>query len=203
MLNTSYIVASALTPQVGTCTTNGNDPNLPFTNNRTLGGNHDLAGNALKDGATDYLFDVENRIKTSTRIVGSVTTAVTYKYDGEGRRVRKEVSGGASTNFVYDAAGRLLAEYNSQAYPESGTRFRIPDHLGSTRLLFDASGTVQQRFDFLPFGEELLTSSRTTGLKYGLASPVKQRFSGQMRDAVTNLDYFNARYLSPHQGRCT
>ena len=32
---------------------------------------------------------------------------------------------------------------------------------------------------------------------------MKQRFTGQMRDAETNLDYFNARYLSSHQGRFT
>jgi RHS repeat-associated protein len=201
MLNTSYIVASALTPQVGSCTTNGNDPNLPFTNNRTNIGNQDQAGNVRWDGATTYAFDAENRITNSTRTVGSITTAVTYKYDGDGRRVRVEVTGGASTNFVYDAGGKLLAEYNSQNYPESGTRFRIGDHLGSTRLLFDLSGNILQRFDYLPFGEELLTSSRTTALKYGVASILKQRFTGQMRDAETNLDYFNARYLSPNQGR--
>jgi len=153
------------------------------------------------DGATTYTFDTENRITNSTRTIGSLTTAVNYKYDGDDRRVRVEVTGGASTNFVYDAGGKLLAEYNSQNYPESGTRFRIGDHLGSTRLLFDTSGNVLQRFDYLPFGEELLTSSRTTALKYGVASIVKQRFTGQMRDGETNLDYFNARYLSPNQGR--
>ena len=201
MLNTSYIVASALTPQVGSCTTNGNDPNLPFANNRTNNGNHDDAGNVRWDGATTYAFDAENRITNSTRTVGSISTIVNYKYDGDGRRVRVEVTGGASTNFVYDSGGKLLAEYNSQNYPESGTRFRIGDHLGSTRLLFDTSGNVLQRFDYLPFGEELLTSSRTTTLKYGVASSVKQRFTGQMRDGETNLDYFNARYLSPNQGR--
>jgi RHS repeat-associated protein len=201
MLNPSYIVASALTPQVGSCTTNGNDPNLPFTNNRTNNGNHDAAGNVRWDGATTYAFDAENRITNSTRTVGSISTIVNYKYDGDGRRVRVEVTGGASTNFVYDAGGKLLAEYNSQNYPESGTRFRIGDHLGSTRLLFDLSGNILQRFDYLPFGEELLTSSRTTALKYGVASILKQRFTGQMRDAETNLDYFNARYLSPNQGR--
>jgi len=158
-------------------------------------------GNVRWDGATTYAFDAENRITSSSHTVGSISTAVTYKYDGDGRRVRVEVTGGASTNFVYDAGGKLLAEYNSQNYPESGTRFRIGDHLGSTRLLFDASGNVLQRFDYLPFGEELLTSSRTPALKYGVASIVKQRFTGQMRDAETNLDYFNARYLSPNQGR--
>jgi YD repeat-containing protein len=133
MLNTSYIVASALTPQVGSCTTNGNDPNLPFTNNRTNIGNHDAAGNVRWDGATTYAFDAENRITNSTRTVGSISTIVNYKYDGDGRRVRVEVTGGASTNFVYDAGGKLFAEYNSVAYPESGMRFRKGDHLGAHR----------------------------------------------------------------------
>lgn len=32
-------------------------------------------------------------------------------YDGEGRRVRKEVAGQATTVFVYDAFGQLAAEY--------------------------------------------------------------------------------------------
>ena len=201
MLNTSYIVASALTPQVGSCTTNGNDPNLPFTNNRTNNGNHDAAGNVRWDGATTYTFDAENRITNSTRMVGSLTTAVNYKYDGDGRRVRVEVTGGANTNFVYDAGGKLLAEYSTQAYPESGhplPRRRPP---GFYAAAFGSLRQHLQRFDYLPFGEELLTSSRTTALKYGVASIVKQRFTGQMRDGETNLDYFNARYLSPNQGR--
>src|SRR5206468_1038430 len=81
-------------------------------------------------------YDGENRVVGTTVTLGSGTTttstAVTYRYDGEGRRVVKEA--GAATAYVYDAAGSLAAEYGGVS-SLAGTVYVTADHLGSTRLV--------------------------------------------------------------------
>ena len=61
-----------------------------------------------------------------------------------GRRVKK-VAGSVTTVYVYDAFGKLAAEYASPgpAQPPPCERcFLTADHLGSTRLLTDETGAV-------------------------------------------------------------
>jgi len=134
-----------------------------------------------------------------------VTTS--YVYDGDGRRVQKTV-GSTKTTFVYDAQGHLAAEYGGPTNPLSGTTYLTDDHLGSTRLVTNATGTALQRFDYAPFGEEL-----TVGID-GRAAPystnqyptatldgTSEKFTSKERDSETGLDFFGARYFSGAQGR--
>lgn len=53
-----------------------------------------------------------------------------YVYDGGGQRVRK-VSGAQVTVFVYDAGGKLVAEYSNQVN-YGGTSYLTQDMLSST-----------------------------------------------------------------------
>jgi len=126
------------------------------TNNRLIADTPDAAGNVLMDANMGTMtYDGENRLLTFTPPnSGAITT---YDYDGEGRRVRKTQTGGtsSSTAYVYDAAGQLTAEYSTATNPDAGTRYMTQDHLGSTRLVTTASGTVAQRLDYLPFGMTL------------------------------------------------
>jgi RHS repeat-associated protein len=117
---------------------------------------------------------------------------------------------GAVTTFVYDAFGNLAAEYGGIAPPMGGTEYVTADALGSTRLVM--SGTQAERHDFQPYGDEITVDSGTwrTGVPgylnslnlYGTGT-MRQRFTGQERDAETGLDYFQARYFSGVQGRFT
>jgi len=63
--------------------------------------------------------------------------------------------GSTTTVFVYDAGGRLAAEYGGPANPLSGTTYLTGDHLGSTRMVTNAAGAVVSRYDYAPLGEEL------------------------------------------------
>ena len=66
----------------------------------------------------------------------------------------------------------------------------------------DPVGNVVSRHDFLPFGEELVSSTlRTPALGYGTADDVRQRFTGKERDSESGLDYFGARYYGSSMGR--
>ncbi len=116
------------------------------------------------------------------------------------------------TNYVYDAFGNLAAEYAVSGHLQSPACTRcylIVDHLGSTRALTDGTtGSVVERHDYLPFGEEIYagTGGRTAAQGYlSIPDPIKmrQRFTGKERDAETSLDFFEARYFSGAQGRFT
>jgi RHS repeat-associated protein len=100
--------------------------------------------------------------------------------------------------------GNLAAEYGPGE--TGGTQYVSVDHLGSTRLVTDASGQPEERHDYLPFGEELFAGvgGRTEAMKYPAADTgVRLKFTGKERDAETGLDYFGARYFSGAQGRFT
>jgi RHS repeat-associated protein len=168
------------------------------------------AGNLASIGSYTFSYDGENRMVTST-LAGTTTT---YAYDGEGRRVQK-IATSRTTTFVYDAQGQLAAEYESAPASEPcATCWVTVDHLGSTRLLTDASGNPKEQHDYLPFGEEIFAGSggRTTAQGYlsaGTPEGVNTLFTGKERDAETvssamqGLDYFGARYFSAAQGRFT
>jgi RHS repeat-associated protein len=172
-------------------------------------------------GGIALAYDVENR-QTSNTVSG--LRRELYAYDGEGRRVQhvhQVYSGGsynttATTVYVYDAKGRLAAEYGAQSSSAScGTCYLTTDALGSSRLMTDSSGAVVARYDYLPFGQEIFASGPTGrgGVLCGSVScyatgsesayAVNQKFTGKERDAETGLDYFGARYLSSAQARFT
>jgi RHS repeat-associated protein len=67
------------------------------------------------------------------------------------------------------------------------------DPLGSVRVVFDQSGSVIARADYLPFGEEVAAPGPTPA----------ERFTGQARDGEVGLDYLHARMFSPRLGRFT
>jgi RHS repeat-associated protein len=173
------------------------------TNSRLTGSNYgyDLAGNQTTYGGWALTYDAENRLKSSQPSAGTLTT---YAYDGDGRRVKK-TTGATSTWFIYDASGQLAAEYGGTAPPETGTHYLTTDHLGSTRLVLNASGAVESRHDYLPFGEEIPGSvGGRSAAGYKIPSFLRQKFTGKERDEAANeagLDYFLARYYASPQGR--
>ena len=111
-------------------------------------------------------------------------------YDGAGHRVEKTGPSG-TTIYVYDAMGQLAAEHSTVANTSPCTTCYVTrDHLGSTRLVTDASANVVGRHDFLPFGEELSASTAGRTSQWGPGSDtVNQKFTGQIRDAETGEDY--------------
>jgi len=164
-----------------------------------MGATYDAAGNQLAIGGYGFTYDAENRQKTST--IDSATT--TYFYDGEGRRVKKLLPNGDQTLFIYDAMGQLAAEYTTDQFAHSGTRYLTVDHLGSIRAVTSQEKTVLARRDYLPFGEEIPPPLGGRTSVWAADAGFLQKFTGKERDAETVLDYFGARYFSGAQGRFT
>ncbi|MFN6965301.1 MAG: RHS repeat domain-containing protein, partial [Pyrinomonadaceae bacterium] len=109
---------------------------------------------------------------------------------------------GEVTIFVYDASGRSIAEYSTvvESVENAKVAYLTADHLGSPRINTDRDGNVTSRRDFHPFGEEIYTAQRTTGLSYD-ADTVRKQFTGYERDAETDLDFAQARYFRSRLGR--
>jgi RHS repeat-associated protein len=166
--------------------------------NRLIGYLYDEAGNQRQDSSGRLLeYDAENRLKRLN------SGAAIYTYDGDGRRVTKAV-GSATTVFIYDVAGRLIAECDStQSGSSTVTKYVTADHLGSTRVVTGSNGTAVARYDYLPFGEEMGAGvgARTTAMGYGGNDLTRQKFTSKERDAESKMDYFGARYYLNTEGR--
>jgi RHS repeat-associated protein len=191
----------------GNMTPSGNPapPTVSFNgNNQIVGQTYDQKGNQLTVNGNTLFYDYENRILYET---DGVTHGVeTYVYDGNGQRVQKYGSGGTPrTVFVYDAMGQMAAEYSTMANTSPCvTCYLSPDHLGTTRLLTDQSGSVVARHDYLPFGEEVQASQFGRNVHWGAGNDsVNQKFTGKQRDSESGLDYFGARYYGSTLGRFT
>ena len=209
-----------------------NNPTASPANNRftSAGYSYDMAGNLKCDalhlcalgGETSapsldvnmayFDYDAENRmVRAGSGGRSYADGGTSYTYNGEGRRVRKAVTGGEVTVFVYDTLGRAVAEYSNQV-EYKGTRYLTQDQMGSTRVVTDSqqnahsiNGAGGSRHDYFPFGEKEKagTGGRTTDQGYAVADSVRQGFTGYEADGETQLNYAKARYQSPSLGRFT
>ena len=185
-------------PLMPTATTNFSSS----TNRLTLtGARYDNAGNLTATSLGDTLkYDAENRLKSYT--YRNATT--NYKYGPEGRRVQK-VTPTVTETYVYDAFGKLAAEYSTAAPSSGGTYYRTTDHLGSTRLVTKQDKSDADCYDYAPFGEEIPNTlgNRSSNACFAASFDGRHRFTGKERDDESDLDYFLARYFGASLGRFT
>lgn len=158
------------------------------------------AGNMASDNrasAPDLGFSYNERGRISKLTRGGATRA-TYAYAADGARASKKV-GGTTTHFLYDEAGRLLAEHNGATgavireylYLEDGTPlaqvqggivyYLHSDQLGTPLQITNAAKTVVGDRVQQPFGETISTSG-------AVATPL--RFPGQYFDTEDG-NYYN------------
>ncbi len=169
--------------------------------NQISGTSYDASGDQLQVNGNTVSYDAENRMTTVTESGASETLA----YDGAGQRVEKMLPT-VTTVYVYDAFGQLAAEYSSAGGNTlaCSTCYLSVDHLGSTRMVTDQNGNVVARHDYLPFGEELAGGTVGRSGQWGPGNDnINQKFTGQIRDSETGLDFFNARYFGAALGRFT
>ena len=136
------------------------------------------------------------------------TGPVTFDYDHEGRRV-KTIAPVFHTRYLYDLVN-VLQEYDGTALTTTlkysygptgllslnaganGKSFYLRDAVGSTSELIDSIGETRASYSYDPWGK-VLASFDTT--------PNRHRFTGQISDPETGLQYFGARYYDETIGR--
>lgn len=161
---------------------------------------YDLDGRMTSDGSTSYSFDAEDRLTSAG--------GVNYSYDGNGLRVAKSngtiywrgIEGGTLSET--NSTGGLVSEYVffggariARRDSSNNVSFIFTDHLGSTRVVTNATGTPCYEADYTPYGGEITPAgfSNTCSINY--------KFTGYERDSETGLDYAKARYYNNHLGR--
>jgi RHS repeat-associated protein len=165
---------------------------------------YDASGNLTKDVDNKrFGYDAENKQVQYFAANNQTTTPNgTYFFDGDGKRVKK-ISPTETTIFVYDAGGKLVAEYSTQQADTPKINYTSNDHLGSPRITTDQNGQVISRTDYQPYGEEIASTQRTANLGYTVQDSVKQGFTGYIKDDETGLDFAQARMYKNSLGRFT
>ena len=215
--NRRFDAVNTTSPQITPANEASTNPTISTADNRISAPGHryDLAGNLECDPTHPcgsiapfpgyYDYDSENRIKTANG--GSSSGGASYFYDGDGRRVKKIVGGPTTitTVFVYDVAGKLIAEYSDQQQSTSGTTYLTSDHLGTPRVTSRADQSISGRHDYQPFGEEIgsAVGGRQSIPGYSGNDGLRQKFTQYERDNETGLDFAQARYYANAQGRFT
>jgi RHS repeat-associated protein len=178
------------------------------TNRFTVGitdNDYDASGNILRDPkftGRQYLYDANNRQRQVASLDG--TNAVTSIYDGTGQRVATMTASAVDSVFVYDAGGKLVAEYG-QTIVNRGTSYVFTDHQSSTRAVLDSMGNLTSRHDYQPFGAELGAGLglRTTNQFYGQSDSARQKYAGMETDDVSNSSHTLWRKYDAQSGRWT
>ncbi len=186
------------------------NPSPIAATNKLTGYTYDPSGNTTQDAELrKFIYDGENKqVKVETVNSGGTVTGTVgeYIYDGDGKRIKKK---GYTNNvlteetiFVYDATGKLVAEYSSDiaSVNDAKVAYLTNDHLGSPRINTDQNGLVTARHDYHPFGDEISTSHRIGSLGY-TSDTVRKQFTGYELDKETGLDFAQARYFNSGFGR--
>jgi RHS repeat-associated protein len=143
---------------------------------------------------------------------------ISYKYDGLGRRIEKNVDG-KITRYVYDnediileydGEGNLIAEYIHgpgideplMMKRDNQTYYYIADALGSIRALVDTQGFIRQMYEYNAFGEIVqVLDEEGAPIPIEDAIPNPYTFTDREYDPETGLYYYRARYYDPRLGR--
>jgi RHS repeat-associated protein len=211
------------TTMLGTYTYNPSGPNsirphavLTAGNNRY---GYDLNGNMIT--RTEMItpgqfitytqgWDRENRLIAVTATNGSAISVTQFVYDGDGARVLQLLPDGNQTAYAgalevqisatqritktYYSVGSQLIALRVYTAPTSSVLYYLHgDHLGSTSLTTDASGTLVARQLYDAWGNIRASASSGT-------MPTDIGYTGQRLDA-TGLMYFRARYYASSLGR--
>jgi RHS repeat-associated protein len=122
----------------------------------------------------NFAYDANGRQVKATKANSADAWSV---YDALGNRVGTKVND-VWQFVIYDAFGKLVAEYGSQSEGVGGVSYVLQDWQGSVRASVNNNGFIQARFDFTAFGEEV-------SLGVGLRS-LEQGYTG---DATTRQGY--------------
>ena len=167
--------------------------------NQLPGISYDAAGNVTNDGLGNSPgYDAESRVISDA--------GVSYYYDADGRRIKKSsgtlywaddsgvvlseasLSGNINEEYIY-LNGQRIARLDQ---PSGVVHYYITDPLGSSRIVSDLMGNVQQQIDYYPYGGIAYSSGTDTN---------RYKFTGRERDTESSLDDFGFRYYSSTLGR--
>jgi RHS repeat-associated protein len=116
-----------------------------------------------------------------------ITIATTNIYIGQTYEIVKETHQlPVAKKYIYLGPNRICSVENGEAY------YYHTDHLNSSNIITDDTGTQQKRLEYMPYGG--------TSVESGTYS-TNYRFTGKELDDETGLYFYGARYYNPIIGR--
>jgi RHS repeat-associated protein len=113
-------------------------------------------------------------VASSTATGAKYATTTEYVFNGDTllSTVDQQIAGGAATGTAQ-------------------TRYIHPDHLGSTNVVTNASGTVVQTLDYYPYGATRISSGQNA---------TRRQYVNRFADE-SSLDYMTNRFYDPNRGQ--
>jgi RHS repeat-associated protein len=168
--------------------------------------NNDAAGvrtaKAENGDTWSYVYDGGSRL---TKVTRNAATLVENVYDSIGMRYRK-VENGKTTYYIYNGTDplieytpadggytyRIYAGKRAIAEERAGVvKFYHKDHLGSTRVVTDASGKKVAEYKYAPYGKK----------EIAIGSGTDYQFTDKSYEESLGLSYFGARFYDQEAGR--
>jgi RHS repeat-associated protein len=146
--------------------------------------NH-LVEYSASNGQELYVYDASGERVLTRSTVGSATTLTAYAY-GLQEITYSGAGNQASQLDYYSIAGHLLGETNGTT-----TTYDLTDAQG-TILLSLTGSAIQGEQAYGPYGNQRYSSGTIS---------TDKGYTGQFDDAVTGLDYYNARWYDPVSGQ--
>jgi len=143
------------------------------------------------DGGTllqreDYAYDVDGHRLSKAVTVSGVTTVTRWGYDGSNAWATLDGSSGLVTRQLFgNVVDQLFAQESASGTPS----WYLTDRQGSTRLVVDSSGALQDELWYSGFGQVTTETAPTAGFNY--------QYAGGLMDRETGLELFWHRYLDP------
>ncbi len=159
-------------------------------------------------------WDDDNRLTKTVDTTSGSSIATSYAYDAKGMRIVKEgpygksiyidtgyVESGApqtaiTSNHIFVGNTRVASVVKHTEEKNPATYFYASDHLGSSSVLTNQTGSYHERIEYLPYGEVWVEDA---AMNSNYSTPYK--FTGKELDKETGLYYFGARYYDARISR--
>jgi RHS repeat-associated protein len=129
-----------------------------------------------------------------------MSLAASFMYDGDGKRMAQTING-ETTYFVgnyYEVSGSTITKYYYAGSQKVAMRvgstvyYLLSDHLGSTSLTLNASGSVISELRYTSWGSVRYQAGVT---------PTEYTYTGQYSESYLNLLDYGSRRYDPETGR--
>jgi RHS repeat-associated protein len=187
---------------VRTINFNGIDHTYAYDDNGNM-----LAGPDFTDptqmATRTITYNADNMPSTVSHSKGSNEVTTRFVYGGDGVRAKKTIEGASSTCYIgdhYEVKNRVATKYifagnlRVAMIKGSDVNYYHKDHLGSSTVMTDASGTMLETTDYMPFGFQRDSSGPNPNVTH-------YRFTDQELDVESGLYNYNARLYDAVTGR--
>jgi RHS repeat-associated protein len=137
-----------------------------------------------------------NRTPLTKDTSGSLLSATSYQQAPTAGSYSDTYTGSASQDWaMYAIALKPATQQSGTSTASTTLRYILADHLGSTHVVTDTTGSIVEASDYYAYGAPRIDS------KTGSFSGEQRKYIGQYYDAFSQLSYLNSRFYDSQRGQ--